>query len=82
MTTWWSGGGGGDNTSDYYPTFLMNRTIDTSPFNPSNNHLYCYPVDLSTLSYSVGVMHCNAGTVGEIVGRTCTHRAFYEKERN
>ena len=27
-------------------------------------------------------MHSNAGTVGEIVDRTCTHRAFYEKERN
>ena len=27
-------------------------------------------------------MHSDAGTVGEIVGRICTHRAFYEKERN
>ena len=60
----------------------MNRTNDTAPFNPPNNHLYCYPLVLSTLRYSVGVMHSNAGTLGEIVGRTCTHRAFYEKERN
>ena len=49
---------------------------------PQNNHLYDYPLVLSTLRYSVGVMHSNAGTLGEIVGRTCTHRAFYEKERN
>ena len=27
-------------------------------------------------------MHSNAGTLGEIVGRTCSHRACYEKERN
>ena len=27
-------------------------------------------------------MHSNAATVGVIVGRTCAHRAFYEKERN
>ena len=64
------------------PPFLMNRSNDTDPFNPSNNHLYCYPLVLSTLRYSVGVMHSNAATLGEIVGRTCTHRAFYEKERN
>ena len=60
----------------------MNRTNDTAPFNPSNYHLYCYPLVLSTLRYSVGVMHSNNGTLGEIVGRTHTHRAFYEKERN
>ena len=60
----------------------MNRTNDTAPFDPSNNHLYCYPLVLCTLRYSVGVMHSNAGTLGEIVGRTCTHRAFYEKEWN
>ena len=69
-------------TSDCYPIVLMNRTNDTAPFNPSNNHLYCYPLVLSTFRYSVGVMHSNAGTLGEIVGRTCTQRAFYEKERN
>ena len=28
------------------------------------------------------MMHSNTGTLGEIVGRTCTHRAFHEKERN
>ena len=28
------------------------------------------------------MMHSNAGTLGEIVGRTCTHTAFSEKERN
>ena len=27
-------------------------------------------------------MYSNAGTLGEIVGKTRTHRAFYEKERN
>ena len=64
------------------PIVLMNRTNDTAPFNPSNNYLYCYPLVLSTLRYSVDVMHSNAETIGEIVGRTCTHRAFYEKERN
>ena len=60
----------------------MNQTTDTAPFNPSNNHLYCYPLFLSTLRYSDGVMYSNAGTLGEIVGKTRTHRAFYEKERN
>ena len=74
--------GGGGNTSDYHPIVLMNRTNDTAPFNPSNNHLYCYPLVLSTLRCSVGVMHSNTGTLGEIVCRTCTHRAFYEKERS
>ena len=28
------------------------------------------------------MMHSNGGTLGEIVGRTCTHGAFSEKERN
>ena len=60
----------------------MNRTNDTAPFDPSNNHLYCYPLFLSTVRYKVGVMHSNAATLGEIVGRTYTHTAFYEKERN
>ena len=60
----------------------MNRTNDTAPFNPSNNHLYCYPLVLSILIYSVDVMHSNAGTLGETVGRARTHRAFYNKERN
>ena len=27
-------------------------------------------------------MHSNVATLGEIVGRTCTHTAFYERERN
>ena len=66
----------------YHPTVLMNRSNDTAPFNPSNNHLYCYPLVLSTLRYSVGMMHSNCGTLGEIVSRTCAHRAFYEKEQN
>ena len=79
---WRSREGGGGDTSDYHPIVLMNRTNDIAPFNPSNNHLYCYPLVLSTLRYSVGVMHSNAETLGEIVGRTCAHRAFYEKERN
>ena len=49
---------------------------------PQNNHLYDYPLVLSTLRYSVGMMHSNAGTLGEIVGRTCTHRASSDKEWN
>ena len=73
--------GGGGNTSDYHPIVLMNQTNDPAPFNPSNNHLYCYSLVLSTFRYSVGVMHSNAGILGEIVGRK-THRAFFEKERN
>ena len=79
---WRSRGAGGGSTGDYHPTVLMNRSNDTAPFNPSNNHLYYYPSVLFTLRYSVGMMHSNAGTLGEIVGRTCAHRAFYEKERN
>ena len=75
-------GRGGGNTSDYHPTVLMNRTNNAAPFNSSNNHLYCYPLVLSTLRYSVGMMHSNAETLGEIVGRTCAHTAFREKERN
>ena len=62
------------------PPFLMNRSNDTAPFNPSDSHLYCYPLFLSTLRYSVGMIHSNAGTLGGIVGRTCTNRAFYEKK--
>ena len=64
------------------PPFLMNRSNDTAPFNPSDSHLYCYPLVLSTLRYSVGMIHSNAGTLGGIVGRTCTNGAFYEKEWN
>ena len=55
---------------------------DTASFNPSNNHLNWNPLILSTLRYSIGVMHSNAGTLGEIAGRTCTHTEFYEKEWN
>ena len=76
---WRSRGGGESNTGDYHPTFLMNRSNDTAVFNPSNNDLYRCPLVLSTLRYSVGMMHSDTGTLGEIVGRTCTHRAFYEK---
>ena len=75
-------GGVGGNTSDYHPTILMNGTNDTAPYNPTNNRLYCYPLVLSTLRYSIGVKHSNAGTLGEIVSGTCTHTAFYEKEQN
>ena len=67
------GVGWGCYISDYHPIVLMNRTNDIAPFNPSNNDLYCYPLVLSTLRYSVGVMHSNAGTLGEIIDRTCTH---------
>ena len=49
------------------PTVLMNRTNDTAPFNPSNNHLLCNPLVLFTLRYSVGIIHSNVGTVSEIV---------------
>ena len=55
-------------------TVLMTPTNDAAPFNPSNNHLYCYPWILFALRYIVSVMHINAGTLGEIVGRTCTLR--------
>ena len=59
--------GGGGNTSDYHPIVLMNRTNDTAPFNPSNNHLYFYPLVLSTLRDSVGTIRSIAGSLGEIV---------------
>ena len=60
-------------------TVLMTPTNDAAPFNPSNNHLYCYPLVLSTLRYSICVMHSDARTLGEIVRRTCTHRVVFEK---
>ena len=36
---------------------------------------FCPPSDTA-------LMHSNAGTLGGIVGRTCTNGAFYEKEWN
>ena len=74
------GVGWGCYISDYHPIVLMNRTNDIAPFNPSNNDLYCYPLVLSTLRYSVGVMHSNAGTLGGLSVEH-VHTAFYEKER-
>ena len=35
--------------SKYNPTVLMNRMNDEAPFNPSKNHLYCYPLVFFTL---------------------------------
>ena len=69
-----SRGGGGGKTSDYHPAVLMNQTNDAAPFNPSKTHLHCYSLVLFTLRYIIGVMHSNAGTLGEIVGRTRTYR--------
>ena len=48
-------------------TVLMTPTNDAAPFNPSNNHLYCYPLVLFTLRYIVGTIHSNAGTSGEML---------------
>ena len=53
--------------SKYNPTVLMNRTNDIAPFNSSNKHLYCYPLDIFTLRYSVGTIRSIAGSLGEIV---------------
>ena len=77
---WRSRGAGGGSTGDYHPTVLMNRSNDTAVFNPSNNDLYRYPLVLSTLRYSVGMMHSDAGTLREIVGRTCTHRERFMRK--
>ena len=48
------------------PFWWIERMIQLR-LTPQNNHLYDYPLVLSTLRYSVGVMHSNAGTLGEIV---------------
>ena len=61
------------------PSVLMNRSNDTAPFNPSDNHLYCYLLVLSTLRYIVGMMHSNAATQGEIVVEHVHTECFMRK---